>query len=356
MSRRIARPPPSPSPRPAATCCSASAPGLGERGPLGPAGRRACRAERRAGRRAARPEAAAPRAEGEGLHLPDDGGRPEPHRHVRPQAEAPRPAPAGVRRGRARSSRRWPRASGTTSRAPSGSARPGQSGADMATDWEHLAGVADELCFYRGLQAESVNHPTALYHINTGNRFGGDPAVGSWVTYGLGTENQRPARLRRPARAVATRRAGRPTGATASCRPPTRAPRCGRRARRSSTSSRPPGITREHQRAEPRPARRAEPDGTWTSTPRPTATSWPPGWPATSWPSACRRRCRACSTSTARTPATLEPLRRRRARRPTPSAASACWPAGWSSGACGSSSSTTAPGTATTTSPAPTAG
>jgi hypothetical protein len=40
------------------------------------------------------------------------------------------------------------------------------------------------------LQAESVNHPTALYHLNTGNQFGGDPAVGAWVSYGLGTENQ----------------------------------------------------------------------------------------------------------------------------------------------------------------------
>ncbi len=64
----------------------------------------------------------------------------------------------------------------------------GQSGADMCTLWEHLAGVADDLCFYRGCQVESVNHPTANYHVNTGNRFGGDPALGSWVTYGLGTE------------------------------------------------------------------------------------------------------------------------------------------------------------------------
>ncbi len=68
--------------------------------------------------------------------------------------------------------------------------KAGQSGADLCTEWEHLAEVADDLCFYRGLQAESVNHPTALYQINTGNRFGGDPAVGSWVTYGLGTRNQ----------------------------------------------------------------------------------------------------------------------------------------------------------------------
>ncbi len=66
----------------------------------------------------------------------------------------------------------------------------GESGAAMSTEWQRLASVADEICFYRGMQAESVNHPTALYHINTGNRFGGDPAVGSWVTYGLGSENQ----------------------------------------------------------------------------------------------------------------------------------------------------------------------
>jgi hypothetical protein len=65
----------------------------------------------------------------------------------------------------------------------------GQSGAWMCDQWEHLPQVADELCFYRGLQAESVNHPTALYHINCGNRFGGDPAVGAWVNYGLGTIN-----------------------------------------------------------------------------------------------------------------------------------------------------------------------
>lgn len=67
--------------------------------------------------------------------------------------------------------------------------KAGQSGADMATNWEQLAGVADELCFYRGCQVDSVNHPTAMYQLNCGNRFGGDPAMGSWVTYGLGSEN-----------------------------------------------------------------------------------------------------------------------------------------------------------------------
>ncbi len=67
--------------------------------------------------------------------------------------------------------------------------KAGQSGADVATNWGHLAGVADDICFYRGCQVDSVNHPAAMYQMNTGNRFGGDPAVGSWVTYGLGTGN-----------------------------------------------------------------------------------------------------------------------------------------------------------------------
>lgn len=66
----------------------------------------------------------------------------------------------------------------------------GQSGADMADNWTHLAKVADELCFYRGCQVDSVNHPTAMYQMNCGNRFGGDPGIGAWVTYGLGSENQ----------------------------------------------------------------------------------------------------------------------------------------------------------------------
>ena len=68
--------------------------------------------------------------------------------------------------------------------------RAGDSGADMADNWQFLSKVADDICFYRGCQVDSVNHPTAMYQMNTGNRFGGDPAVGSWVTYGLGSLNQ----------------------------------------------------------------------------------------------------------------------------------------------------------------------
>lgn len=69
--------------------------------------------------------------------------------------------------------------------------KAGQAGIDMCEKWVHLADpyVADELCNFRGCQAESLNHPEALFHMNTGSRLGGDPALGAWATYGLGTEN-----------------------------------------------------------------------------------------------------------------------------------------------------------------------
>lgn len=75
---------------------------------------------------------------------------------------------------------------------PFGFNKVGQSGIDMCDQWVHLADpfVADELCNYRGCQAESLNHPEALFHMNTGSRLGGDPALGAWTTYGLGSENQ----------------------------------------------------------------------------------------------------------------------------------------------------------------------
>jgi hypothetical protein len=75
---------------------------------------------------------------------------------------------------------------------PFGSRKVGNSGLDMSDQWVHMADpeVADELCNYRGCQAESLNHPEALFHMNTGSRLGGDPSVGSWVNYGLGSVNQ----------------------------------------------------------------------------------------------------------------------------------------------------------------------
>jgi hypothetical protein len=68
----------------------------------------------------------------------------------------------------------------------------GQSGIEMCDQWKFLSDpeVADELCNYRGCHAESLNHPEALFHMNTGSRLGADPSIGAWATYGLGSVNQ----------------------------------------------------------------------------------------------------------------------------------------------------------------------
>ena len=67
--------------------------------------------------------------------------------------------------------------------------KAGESGADICSEWVHLKERVDDMCFFRGAHVESVNHPTACYHVNTGNRFGGDPGLGAWVNYGLGSVN-----------------------------------------------------------------------------------------------------------------------------------------------------------------------
>ena len=68
--------------------------------------------------------------------------------------------------------------------------RAGKSGIEICEHFEQLAGCVDDICFYRGAVGENTNHPTALYLLNTGNAFGGDPAMGAWVSYGLGTVNE----------------------------------------------------------------------------------------------------------------------------------------------------------------------
>ncbi len=67
----------------------------------------------------------------------------------------------------------------------------GKSGIEMCDQWQYMADpeIADELCNYRGCQAESLNHPEALFHMNTGSRLGADPSLGAWATYGLGSLN-----------------------------------------------------------------------------------------------------------------------------------------------------------------------
>jgi hypothetical protein len=66
----------------------------------------------------------------------------------------------------------------------------GHSGLPISDFLPHLAGCADELAVIRSCKADSVNHPQAVYQMNTGSVLMGKPSLGSWVAYGLGTENR----------------------------------------------------------------------------------------------------------------------------------------------------------------------
>ena len=68
--------------------------------------------------------------------------------------------------------------------------RHGQSGLEFSELIPHLGGVADELCLVRSMYTENNNHPFALNMLQTGKTFNGRPAMGSWIGYALGTENQ----------------------------------------------------------------------------------------------------------------------------------------------------------------------
>jgi hypothetical protein len=54
----------------------------------------------------------------------------------------------------------------------------------------HLAGVVDDLAFIRSMHTTNLTHEPALYIIHTGKMGPGRPALGAWVVYGLGSENQ----------------------------------------------------------------------------------------------------------------------------------------------------------------------
>jgi hypothetical protein len=68
--------------------------------------------------------------------------------------------------------------------------RHGESGKWVSGLFPHLAKHVDEMAFVHSLWTESNNHSPALFMMNTGGPRMGLPSVGSWVTYGLGSENE----------------------------------------------------------------------------------------------------------------------------------------------------------------------
>jgi len=66
----------------------------------------------------------------------------------------------------------------------------GQSGIWVSDWYPEIATHADDLCIFRGCVADGLNHVGSVCQMNTGSILAGRPALGSWVTYALGTANE----------------------------------------------------------------------------------------------------------------------------------------------------------------------
>ncbi|MBB73829.1 MAG: hypothetical protein CMJ75_04865 [Planctomycetaceae bacterium] len=66
----------------------------------------------------------------------------------------------------------------------------GQSGLWISEMWPHIAEQADDLTLLRSMVSDSANHTPALFVQNSGFQFNGFPSLGSWLSYGMGTETE----------------------------------------------------------------------------------------------------------------------------------------------------------------------
>ncbi len=68
--------------------------------------------------------------------------------------------------------------------------RHGQGGLELSEHLPHLGSVADDLAVIKTVRTEQFNHAPAQLFLHTGFERFGRPGIGSWVSYGLGTENR----------------------------------------------------------------------------------------------------------------------------------------------------------------------
>src|SRR6201995_5591444 len=66
----------------------------------------------------------------------------------------------------------------------------GQSRAWVSDIFPHIGKIADDICIIKSIYTEAINHDPALTFFQTGAQQGNRPSMGSWVSYGLGSENK----------------------------------------------------------------------------------------------------------------------------------------------------------------------
>ncbi len=69
-------------------------------------------------------------------------------------------------------------------------AQHGQSQAWVSELMPHIAKTVDDLCFIKSMHTEQINHDPAVTFFQTGFQLAGRPSIGSWISYGLGSENK----------------------------------------------------------------------------------------------------------------------------------------------------------------------
>ena len=67
--------------------------------------------------------------------------------------------------------------------------RHGQCGAEISELLPHIGSIADDIAIVRSMHTEAINHDPGVTLMQTGHQQAGRPAMGSWVSYGLGSEN-----------------------------------------------------------------------------------------------------------------------------------------------------------------------
>jgi len=66
----------------------------------------------------------------------------------------------------------------------------GKSGTMLGEWLPHLAKVVDDVCFVKSMQTDQINHAPAMTQFLTGHQIPGRPSMGSWFSYGMGSENK----------------------------------------------------------------------------------------------------------------------------------------------------------------------
>ena len=82
------------------------------------------------------------------------------------------------------------RKTGHLMRSPFEFKKRGESGIEVSEIFTQLGGCIDDICVIKSMYTDMPFHEPSLFMLNSGQRIPGHPSLGSWLTYGLGTENQ----------------------------------------------------------------------------------------------------------------------------------------------------------------------